>query len=541
MTERILEGSRILLVDDEELLTWSIETELKSHGADMITANSLKTAIDAFNRHQPDLVICDLRLPDGSGLELIKKWRHEKQDIPIILITAHGGIQSAIDALRLGAFDYLQKPFDLKSLLAAAKRATELSLLRAKVHRLTGHESPSGTLTIVGDSPQMKHLIFQLKAVATSNCSTVLILGESGTGKELAARAVHEWSKKSQTPFVEINCSSIPAGLLESELFGYEKGAFTDARDRKLGLFEMAGEGTIFLDEIGEMPINLQAKLLRVLESRRFKRLGGTKDIFFQSRIVAATNRNLLDEVAQGRFRGDLYYRIHTLPILLPPLRNRLSDLAGLSEFFIKKLAEELKVKKPKISKEALEKLTSHNWPGNVRELRNVLERSMVLSPAPCIQPPDIQFDKNMLSGPENDFIARLSGDDPLTGTSDMGASSGFRPSFHSNPHKAQLRDTHHDESKPTCSRRDRAKNTASYQYDGHQTKMGADMDIQQTAASHKWHLPAEGLNLESLEKQLIEQALFRAQNNQTRAAALLGISRHTFRYRLEKHGITGA
>lgn len=522
MSDAILEGSRILLVDDEELLAWSIETEFKSHGADMISAHSLKMAIEAFPRHQPDLVICDLRLPDGSGLELIKKWRTEKHEIPIILITAHGGVQSAIDALRLGAFDYLQKPFDMKSLLAAAKRATELSRLRAKVHSLTGQERPNRKLNIVGQSPKVKKLVRDLKAVASSHCSTVLILGESGTGKELAARAVHEWSKKARMPFVEINCSSIPAGLLESELFGYEKGAFTDARDRKLGLFEMAGEGTIFLDEIGEMPLNLQAKLLRVLESRRFKRLGGTKDIFFQSRIVAATNRDLLEEIKLDRFRSDLYYRIHTLPIVLPALRERIEDVPELSSFFIKQLAEELQLNEPELTSDAIQKLSNHAWPGNIRELRNVLERSMVLSPSTVIRASDINFDQNIFS--KTLLPPELSS-----------------KSFFDNARAGEISPNSYELEPRKLTSEPLQKSSRSFRSQGAFLETEDQGGLNLDHLRQDWQLPAGGINLEELEKKLIEQALDRTQNNQTRAAALLGISRHTFRYRLEKHKILGA
>jgi two-component system response regulator AtoC len=475
-----LSGTRIFIVDDEEILAWSIETELKANGADVMSCNSLRSALENFQSFNPDLAICDLRLPDGSGMELLKKWRVEKPDMPIILITAHGAVESAVDALRLGAFDYLQKPFDLKSLIAAVNRGAELSFLRQKVSQLTGHELVKEPLQIIGDSAAMKRVRQQLERIARSRASTVLILGESGTGKELAARAVHEWSDRASNPFVEINCASIPENLLESELFGYEKGAFTDARDRKLGLFELAQNGTIFLDEIGEMPMKLQTKLLRALEYRRFKRLGGTKDISFSARIVAATNRNLLEEIQNKNFRSDLYYRLSSLPVYQPPLRERMEDLDGLADFFINRIALDLGIETPRLSSSAREKLSSHSWPGNMRELKNVLERAIVFHNPSEIGGHHVELDAIV---------------DPMTYQ---------ELPLHGATHGSLLQ----------------------------------GRDYQQGATGNPVVLPEQGINLEDLERGLLLQALERARNNQTKAAELLGISRHTFRYRLEKHGI---
>jgi two-component system response regulator AtoC len=473
-----LTGTRVLIIDDEEMLAWSIETELKANGADVLSCNSLRTALENFQSFSPDLAICDLRLPDGSGMELLKKWRVEKPDMPIILITAHGAVESAVDALRFGAFDYLQKPFDMKALVAAANRGAELSSLRQKVSQLTGHEVAREPIRMIGDSPAMKRIRTQLERVAKSRSSTVLILGESGTGKELAARAIHEWSERANCPFVEINCASIPESLLESELFGYEKGAFTDARDRKLGLFELAQNGTIFLDEIGEMPMKLQTKLLRALEYRRFKRLGGTKDISFSARIVAATNRNLLEEIQNKNFRSDLYYRLSALPVYLPPLRERMEDLDALADFFVQRVAQELGAETPRLTAAAREKLRSHAWPGNMRELKNVLERAIVFYGTLELESQQIELDTYFEPNPTPSVQAQV----PIT--------------------------LNGAQSLPTLS------------------------------AQHSMILPEKGINLEDLERDLLLQAMEQTHNNQTKAADLLGISRHTFRYRLEKHGI---
>lgn len=488
--QKIFQDARILVVDDEEILAWSIETELKAHGAEVQACNSLRTGIDGFNRLNPDVAICDLRLPDGSGMDLLEKWKHEKPDMPVILITAHGAVESAIDALRLGAFDYLQKPFDMKSLVASVKRASELASLRQKVNRLTGYEKPRDSLRIIGNSSKMQAVKDKLQRVAASKAQTVLITGESGCGKELAARAIHDWSDRMGGPFVEINCASIPENLLESELFGYERGAFTDARDRKLGLFEMAQHGTIFLDEIGEMPLKLQTKLLRVLEYRRFKRLGGTRDIMFNARIVAATNRDLLEEIRQKAFRADLYYRLSALPIPIPPLRDHREDIPKLLDFFVKTISHHLETKVPAISSEVYSLLKTHDWPGNVRELKNVIERALVFHQAEVLKPEHISLDPGI---------------NPRVG---LGASSKNLPP------------------------RDSVDETA-YLEDYEKGRLGSVDD-----GNEAFNLPESGVNLEGLEKSLLMQALDKSRNNQTKAAALLGISRHTFRYRLEKYGI---
>ena len=482
---QILSDAKIFLVDDEDILAWSLETEMRGLGADVMRAGSVRQALERFPGFGADVAITDVRLPDGNGLELLKKWRKDHPELPIILITAHGAIDSAITALRLGAFDYLQKPFNTKDLIAAVKRATEVGKLRQKVSRIEGSERDQEPVKIIGEAPETRVMRDQLRRIAQSRANTAIVLGESGTGKELAARAIHEWGERSSQPFVEINCASIPENLLESELFGYERGAFTDARERKLGLFEMAKGGSILLDEIGEMPMKLQAKLLRALESRRFKRLGGTKDIEFSARIIAATNRNLLHEVAAGRFRGDLYYRIGALPVKLPPLRERSEDIPDLVLHFLEDLGRELGIAVPRVSDSAMKLLRSHPWPGNVRELRNVLQRALVFYQPSVLSPEHIEL--------ENFELAAAS--EPLN------LSGGV----------------------------------------GHQLGDGrADVGGVRMGASG-FTLPHQGLNLEDLERSLLTQALHRSHNNQTKAANLLGITRHTLRYRLEKHGLLEA
>ena len=458
-----------------------IETELKRRGVETLAVGTVKDALDKFRSWGPDILISDLRLPDGNGMNLLNTWRLEKPDMPVILMTAHGAIDSAISALRLGAFDYMQKPFDLRSLVAAVTRAAEVCKLRNKLNSFQGLTKAVNQLNIVGSHPLIKKLNQTLKRVASSKVDTVLIQGESGSGKELAARALHLWSNRKDQPFVEINCASIPEALLESELFGYEKGAFTDAREKKLGLFELAKCGTIFLDEIGEMPTKVQAKLLRALEYKKFKRLGGIKDIEIQARIVAATNRNLLQEIANNNFRADLYYRLNIIQIEIPSLRERNSDIKDLTEFFLQDLARELELPKPTISDSALELLENHSWPGNIRELKNALKSALVIHQPSILTPSHISLDPLIPKTTNNEII----GKSRLTGAvaADYRASSG---DFFDN----------------------------------------------------EFMIPDSGFSLEDLEKNLLLQAINRSKNNQTKAAKLLGISRHTLRYRLDKHGL---
>jgi DNA-binding NtrC family response regulator len=534
-----LRDIRVLVVDDEDILAWSIDTELKSLGADVLRAASVREALERFPSFAPDLTITDLRLPDGSGLELLKKWHFEHPEMPVILITAHGAIDSAITALRLGAFDYLQKPFDMKDLIAAVRRASEMAKLRQKVSSMQGRELHRADVEIVGDAPAVVALRDQLRRIARSRANTALILGESGTGKELAARAIHQWSDRHGQPFVEINCASIPETLLESELFGYERGAFTDARDRKLGLFETARAGSIFLDEIGEMPVKLQAKLLRVLEYRRFKRLGGTKDIEFTGRIIAATNRNLLEEVAEKRFRADLYYRLNVLPVRVPTLRERQEDIRSLTEFLLGKLAEYLELQVPAISSKALQKLQSHPWPGNIRELKNVLQRALVFHEPRLLEAEHLELD----AVPESILNRELN---TIYDSNKSKIASYEVPHGASSTYTAATQAfgelSHFGNGSNLCATN--ASLGASSSSLGATPLHGAISERTNSGEEpvdqrkDPFTLPESGISLEDLEKSLLEQALDRARNNQTRAAQLLGISRHTLRYRLEKHGL---
>lgn len=480
---------RVFLVDDDDGIAWGIETELKSLGAEVRRAASLKQALERFPAWGADIAISDINLPDGNGLELLKKWHKENPNMPIIMITADGAVNSAITALRYDAFDYLQKPFDMKDLIVAVKRAAEVSNLRRRVRQLEGKEKTREPFTIIGESAPMQRLKKKIERVAKSKTDTVLIFGESGSGKELAARAVHEWSSIADEPFVEINCASIPETLLESELFGYEKGAFTDAKERKIGLFEIARGGSVFLDEIGEMPPKLQAKLLRILEYRRFKRLGGTKDIEFSGRIIAATNRRLEEEIVQGGFRQDLYYRINAISLFVPPLRDRREDIPALVEYLLDKNCKALGIAKPNVSAEAMSALSKYNWRGNVRELKNILQRCLVFNEPSTIKLEDLEI--------------------PDIDTSVVAAAAA--------PTQAPAKSV----SEPAAPLIPRGS-------------------VSETSNSN-FTLPAGGVALEEVEKNLVVQALERSRYNQSKACLLLGISRHALRYRLEKFGLLEA
>jgi two-component system response regulator AtoC len=498
MPNLAFQGLKVIVVDDDDAISWAIESELKVLGAETKRAATVTQAYELFPNFNPDIAICDLNFPDGDGLEILKRWKSDEPSMPIILITAHGAVDSAVTALRLGAFDYLQKPFSMHVLIAAVNRAAEVGHLRRRLSQYEGREKSVEPFTIVGDSQPMRKLRRMLDRVAKSKADTVLICGESGSGKELAARAIHEWSGHSQEPFVEINCASIPENLLESELFGFEKGAFTDARERKLGLFEIARSGTVFLDEIGEIPLKLQAKLLRVIEHRRFKRLGGTKDIEFKGRIVAATNRRLEEEVFEGNFRDDLFFRLDVVPLVVPPLRDRKEDIPVLVDYLLAQIAKHLEIGKCTISPEALSELMNHPWRGNVRELKNALQRTIIFH-----QPTHIEAEHLELRFHE-----------PVIGSATLPTSvSSAKQTKHVQTNKCEEQGT---------------LSTAS---DPYQSERGVIVD-------NNFVLSAKGISLENLERSVFQQALEMARYNQTKAAQLLGISRHTFRYRLEKFGL---
>ena len=378
-------NERILVVDDDEAIRWTLREALQSWGFAAAEAGTVAEARAQLFAELPVAVLLDIDLPDGSGLDVLRDIKREHEDVVVIMITGSVRVDNTISALRGGAYDFIGKPINLEELHVTIRNAIEARQLRkevAQARRERAHEF--NFAQIVGESVAMKKMLALAAKVADSEVSSVLLQGESGTGKDLVAKAIHYGSQRADRPFVAVNCAALPATLIESELFGYEKGAFTDAKARKEGLFEQAEGGTLLLDEIGELELSLQAKLLRVLEEGAFRRVGGLKDIPLDVRVLAASNRDLKTESEAGRFRLDLYYRLSIIQIDIPPLRERGDDVLLLAQHYIDRLSARLKRKNriTGLSVEAIEVFRKYNWPGNVRELRNVIERALILEDA---------------------------------------------------------------------------------------------------------------------------------------------------------------
>ena len=445
----------ILVVDDEPLIRWSLTERLKAEGYELLEADTGHAAIEKLPEGV-DLVLLDYRLPDTDGVSILRKIKEFDQDILVILLTAYATIETAVEAMKLGAYHFANKPFNLDDVAALVERALETTRLRREVRQYRANAArPYSLQRIVGASSAMMALRHLVARVAVSPSSTVLLTGESGTGKDLVAKVIHYSSDRAARPFMNITCSALPEHLLESELFGHERGAFTDARLQKKGLLETADGGTVFLDEIAEMTPALQAKLLRFLEDKAFKRVGGSSDIRVDVRVIAATNRNLEAEVKQARFRSDLFYRLNVLPIAIPPLRTHTEDVPLLVEYFIDGFNTEFRKRVLGATPAAYTLLQQYGWPGNVRELRNVIERAMLLSDGDRLEARDFPA-LSAVAGTGNEF-----------------------------------------------------------------------------------ELPAQGVDLEKLERSLVIQALRRSGGNQTRAGAMLGLNRDQIRYRIEKFDLT--
>jgi two-component system response regulator AtoC len=375
----------VLVVDDEQLIRWSLSDRLGREGYRVLEAATAAEAVERAHEGV-DLVLLDFRLPDGDGLSVLRQIKQHDPDILVILLTAHSSVDNAVEAMKHGAYHYANKPFDLDEIAILVAKALETTQLRREVRVLRATQAqPYGLERIVGESDVMVAVRALLQKIAASPASTVLLTGESGTGKDLAAKVLHYASDRAAKPFMNITCSALPEALLESELFGHERGAFTGAERQKRGLLETADGGTVFLDEIGEMVPGLQAKMLRFLEEKTFKRVGGSVDIRVDVRVVAATNRKLATEVKEGRFREDLYYRLNVLPIELPPLRARPGDLPLLINFYVDAYNREFRKQVKGVDPNAMNALKSHPWSGNVRELRNVVERAMLLADGPTL------------------------------------------------------------------------------------------------------------------------------------------------------------
>src|SRR5690242_15070087 len=375
-------NEQILVVDDDEAIRWTLREALGTWGFAPAEAGSVAEAIKSFNADLPAAVLLDIDLPDGSGLDVLREIKRERPEAIVIMITGNVGVDNTISALRGGAYDFIAKPINLEELRVTIRNAIETGQLRREVEQTRKERAREFNFSqIVGESPAMKKMLGLAAKVAESEVASVLLQGESGTGKDLVAKAIHYGSQRSEGPFVAVNCAALPATLIESELFGYEKGAFTDAKARKEGLFEQAEGGTLLLDEIGELELSLQAKLLRVLEEGAFRRVGGLKDIPLDVRVLAASNRDLKAESEAGRFRLDLYYRLSIIQIDIPPLRDRGDDVLLLSKHYTSTIGSRLRLRRKikDLSPETTDVFRNYNWPGNVRELRNVIERALIL------------------------------------------------------------------------------------------------------------------------------------------------------------------
>ncbi len=404
----------ILIVDDEESVRKSIADAMLDEGYDVVTAASGRESIDLLNETQPSLALLDIAMPGMDGIETLSRIKEIRPDMPVIMVTGHGTIETAVKTVKMGAYDFLVKPPELAHLilvvqhgLAEHRLREENQTLRQRIERR--HE-------IVGESSQIKSLKQQIALAGPTN-GWVLIHGESGTGKELVARAIHRSSRRANGPFVEVNCAAIPQELIESELFGHERGAFTGAAGMKRGKFEIADGGTIFLDEIADMTLATQAKVLRVLEGQEFQRVGGTKTLKADMRVIAASNKNLGEEIRKGTFREDLYYRLNVLPLDVPPLRERADDIPRLIQHFLQEFSREYGQKIKTMDKDALELFVRYPWPGNVRELRNIIERLVIMIPGPLIGmhdvPPPVKADQPESISPHTttpvEFFAKFS------------------------------------------------------------------------------------------------------------------------------------
>src|SRR5687767_11238849 len=379
----------LLVVDDEELVRWSLRERFRREGYTVVEAPTAASALEQVTGGI-DLVLLDYRLPDGDGLTVLRRIKELAPDTPVILMSAFSTVENAVEAMKYGAYHYLNKPFNLDDVAIMVEKALETSRLRREVRTYRTSQSQEYSFgLIIGNSPAMVAAKALLVRIAGSPASTVLLTGESGTGKDLAAKAIHYNSVRATKPFVNITCSALPEQLLESELFGHERGAFTDARQQKRGLFETADGGTVFLDEIGEMTPALQAKLLRFLEERSFKRVGGLTDIRVDVRVIAATHRDLDQEVNAGKFREDLFYRLQVMPVMLPALRERGGDIPLLVNYYVDRYNREFRKRVHGVTPEALSVLEHYRWPGNVRELRNAIERAMLLTDREWLVPED--------------------------------------------------------------------------------------------------------------------------------------------------------
>lgn len=382
---------RLLAIDDDKLALWSLQERLSNEGYEVVLAETAEDGLGYVEKGDVDVILVDLRLPRMGGMEFLREARRIAEGVPKIVITAHGSIESAVEAIKEGAYDFLTKPIDLDALLIRLDRALESADLKREVRRLRSHESGRYSFqSVVYQSDAMRQVLELAERIARSDARTILLQGESGTGKDLLAGAIHYASPRSERPFIEVTCSAVPSSLLETELFGYDKGAFTDATTAKPGLVELADKGTLFLNEIGDMELPLQAKVLSVIERGEFRRVGGARSLRADVRIIAATNKDLQARIATSEFREDLFYRLNVFPLLLPPLRHRREDIIPLARHFLHEFGKRLRRRPQTLSSAAERALSNYNWPGNVRELRNAMERVAILVQEDTVEPEEL-------------------------------------------------------------------------------------------------------------------------------------------------------
>jgi DNA-binding NtrC family response regulator len=484
-------NERILIVDDEKLIRWSVRRQLEEWGYSVLEAESGTGGLAQIRSESPDLILLDVRLPDLSGIEVLREIKQNNVSIPVIMFTGDPQLDDIKTAIKLGALDFIKKPIDFDEFQITVANAIDRSQLRSERDSLREEiKKRSGYHEVIARSPRMIDLMNFVRKVAASEASTVLIQGESGTGKDLIAKAIHYDSVRSDKPLVAINCSAIPETLMEAELFGHERGAFTDAKAQKKGLFEIADGGTLFLDEIGEMSTYLQAKLLRVLEDQTIRRIGGVKDIGVDVRVIAASNRDLEQGVRDGTFRQDLFYRLSIIPIFIPPLRNRKEDVLPLVDFFIERYNFRFRKSVKGITQEARDLLVQYDWPGNVRELKNAIERAMILEDADYIRPTYLPIQiTGQAPGYENTIPVTVPDNSEVVPAGIVGNTmASWRP-----------------------------------------LPSGRMIPVLE--------LPKEGTSLEEVEREFVGLALKQTAGNQTHAAKLLDISRDALRYKMKKFG----
>ena len=494
---------KILVVDDEPLIRWTLNEALRGWGYEPLEAGTVAGALSEFENEHPAAVLLDINLPDGSGLDVLHEIKRKQPHAVIIMITANVLIEDTLAALRGGAYDFIGKPINLSELQVTIRNGIEANRLRKEVSKIRRERSSEFNFEqIIGQSSAMQRMLALARKVAESEASSVLLQGESGTGKDLVAKAIHYSSRRADAPFVAINCAAIPGTLLESELFGFEKGSFTDAKARKEGLFEQAEGGTIFLDEIGELELGLQAKLLRVLEEGMFRRVGGLKDLPLDVRIIAASNRNLRTESEAGHFRLDLYYRLSVIQIDLPTLRERGDDILLLTDYYIRHFNERFRKKVRGLTAAVATLFRRYAWPGNVRELRNVIERVMILEDGDLITP--TYLPRGLMDEESFPVAVEVPLTSAVAAVTSAPAGMGYA---------APLAPVN-----PVI-----------------ESAAPAAAAVASVPSRETFALPATGVQLEEVELSLVRQAMQRSGNNQTRAAELLGISRDQLRYRLKK------